>query len=200
MGLKDFLITSDGDTVPVPQFARKSEKRKKLLNKSVSRKKKGSNCRRKAVKKLSKHHHKIARQRKDFHYKTSKQLLYKYDVIGFEDLNVKGLAKTRMSKSILDAGWGEFLSILQTKAANAGLMAIAVNPKGTTQNCSNCGNHVPKTIADRWHGCHVCGLELDRDVNAAINIKNIAVGRTVVKAQDMPYAVAGFTEKPAMYA
>jgi putative transposase len=200
MGLKDFLITSDGDTVPIPQFARKSEKRKKLLNKSVSRKKKGSNRRRKSVKKLSKYHQKIARQRKAFHYKTSQQLLNKYDVIGFEDLNIKGLAKTRMSKSILDAGWGEFLSILQTKAANAGLMTIAVNPKGTTQNCSRCGTHVPKTIADRWHSCPSCGLELDRDVNAAINIKNIAVGRTVVKAQDRPYAIAGFTEKPALYA
>ncbi len=139
MGLKDFLITSDGETVPIPQFARKSEQRKKLLNKSVSRKKKGSNRRFKSVKKLSKHHQKIARQRKDFHYKTSQQLLYKYDVIGFEDLNIKGLAKTRMSKSILDAGWGEFLSILQAKAVNAGLRAIAVNPKGTTQNCSRCG-------------------------------------------------------------
>jgi putative transposase len=200
MGLKDFLITSDGDTVPIPQFARKSEPRKKLLNKSVSRKKKGSNRRRKAVKKLSKHHHKIARQRKDFHYQTSKQLLNKYDVIGFEDLNIKGLAKTRMSKSILDAGWGEFLSILQVKAANAGLIAIAVNPNGTTQNCSNCGTHVPKTIQDRWHSCPICGLELDRDVNAAINIKNIAVGRTGIKAQDMPDAIAGFTEKPTLYA
>ena len=200
MGLKDFLITSDGETVPIPQFARKSEKRKKILNKSVSRKKKGSNRRRKSVKKLSKHHQKIARQRKDFHYKTSSQLLHKYDVIGFEDLNIKGLAKTRMSKSILDAGWGEFLSILQVKAENAGLMAVAVNPNGTTQNCSNCGTHVPKTIADRWHSCPSCGLELDRDVNAAINIKNIAVGRTVVKAQDMPDAIAGVTEKPALYA
>jgi putative transposase len=199
MGLKDFLITSDGDTVPIPQFARKSEKRKKLLNKAVSRKKKGSVRRRKAVKKLSKHHQKIARQRKDFHYKTSQQLLNKYDVIGFEDLNIKGLAKTRMSKSILDAGWGEFLSILQVKAANAGLMAIAVNPNGTTQNCSSCGTHVPKIIQDRWHSCPSCGLELDRDVNAAINIKNIAVGRTGIKAQDMPDAIAGFTEKPALY-
>jgi len=200
MGLKDFLITSDGDTVPIPQFARKSEQRKKLLNKSVSRKKKGSNRRRKAVKKLSKHHQKIARQRKDFHYQISKQLLNKYDVVGFEDLNIKSLAKTRMSKSILDAGWGEFLSILQVKAANAGLMAIAVNPNGTTQNCSNCGTHIPKTIQDRWHSCHVCGLELDRDVNAAINIRNIAVGRTGIKAQGMPDAIAGVTEKPALYA
>lgn len=183
MGLKDFLITSNAETVTIPQFARKAEKHTKLLNKTISRKKKGSNKICKAVKRLAKHHQKIARQRKDFHYKTSKQLLDKYDVIGFEDLNVKGLARTRMAKSILDAGWSQFLSILTCKAESAGKLAIAVNPKGTTQNCSSCGTYIPKTLVDRWHSCHVCGLELDRDVNAAINIKNIAVGQTVIKAQ-----------------
>ncbi len=199
MGLKDFLITSDGETVPIPQFARKAEIDKKLRNKSVSRKKKGSHRRRKAVKRLGLHHQKIARQRKDFHYKSAKQLLDKYDVIGFEDLNVKGLARTRMAKSILDAGWSEFLDILVCKAANAGKLAIAVSPNGTTQNCSNCGTRVLKTIADRWHSCHVCGLELDRDVNAAINVKNIAVGRTVIKAQRVTEAKAGVAEKPTLY-
>lgn len=199
MGLKDFLITSDAETVPIPQFARIAESDKKLRNKAISRKKKGSNRRRRAVKRLAKHHQKIARQRKDFHYKAAKQLLDKYDVIGFEDLNVKGLAKTRMAKSILDAGWSEFLSILVCKAESAGKLAIAVNPNGTTQNCSNCGTRIPKTIADRWHSCHVCGLELDRDVNAAINIKNLAVGRTVNKAQRVSYADAGLAQKPTLY-
>jgi putative transposase len=199
MGLTDFLITSDGETVPIPQFARKSESDKKLRNKAVSRKKKGSNRRRKAVKRLGLHHLHIARQRKDFHYKSAKQLLDKYDVIGFEDLNVKGLARTRMAKSILDAGWSEFLDILVCKAESAGKLAIAVNPNGTTQICSNCGTHIPKTISDRWHSCHVCGLELDRDVNAAINVKNLAVGRTVNKAQCVSDAIAGLAEKPTLY-
>lgn len=198
MGLKEFLITSDTATVPIPQFARKSEQRKRRLNKAASRKRKGSNRRRKAVKCLAKHHQKVARQRKDFHYKTAQQLLEKYDVIAYEDLNVKGLAKTRMSKSILDAGWSEFLTILACKAESAGKIAIAVNPSGTSQNCSNCGTHIPKTIADRWHSCHVCGLELDRDVNAAINIKNIAVGRTVIKAQRVTEPVGGVAEKPTL--
>ncbi len=199
MGLKDFLITSDAETVPIPQFARIAQSDKKLRNKAVSRKNKGSNRRRKAVKRLAKHHLHIARQRKDFHYKAAKQLLDKYDVIGFEDLNVKGLAKTRMAKSILDAGWSEFLDILVCKAESAGKLAIAVNPNGTTQNCSNCGTRIPKTIADRWHSCHVCGLELDRDVNAAINVKNLAVGRTVNKAQRVSDADAGLAEKPTLY-
>jgi putative transposase len=199
MGLKDFLITSEAETVPIPQYAIKAEKRKKHLNKSVSRKNKGSHRRRKSGKRLAKHHQKVTRQRKDFHFKISKQLLDKYDVIAYENLNIKGLTRTRMSKSILDAGWGEFLSILIVKAENAGRITIAVNPYGTSQNCSNCGQKVPKIIADRWHSCHVCGLELDRDVNAAINIKNIAVGRTVIKAQRVTEPIGGVAQKPTLY-
>ena len=199
MGLKHFLITSNGETVPIPQFTRKAEKGRRLRDKSVSRKEKDSNRRRKAVKRLAKYHQKIARQRKDFHYKTAKQLLDKYDVIGFEDLNIKRLVRTRMAKSILDAGWRQFLDILSCKAESAGKLAIAVNPNGTTQNCSNCGTHVPKTLSDRWHSCLICGLELDRDINAAINVKNLAVGRTVNKAQCVSDAIAGLAEKPTLY-
>ncbi|XZN90021.1 MAG: RNA-guided endonuclease TnpB family protein [Microcoleus sp.] len=172
---------------------------KSIHYKAVYRKKQGSNRRRKAVKRLAKHHLHIARQRQDFHYKTAKRLLDKYDVIGFEDLNIKALVKTRMAKSILDAGWSEFLTILVSLAESAGKLAIAVNPNGTTQNCSSCGTHIPKTIADRWHSCYVCGLELDRDVNAAINVKNLAVGQTVNKAQRVSDAMAGLAENPTLY-
>jgi len=149
---------------------------------------------------LAKHHQKVARQRQNFHYNTAKELLHEHDIIAYEDMNVKGLAKTRMAKSILDAGWSEFLSIVSRKAANAGKLTIAVNPSGTSQACSSCGAHVPKTLSDRWHSCSSCGLELDREVNAAINIKNIAVGRTVIKAQRVTKAIAGVAEKPALYA
>lgn len=200
MGLNEFLNTSDAHTVPIPQFARKAGQVKKRLNKSVSRKKKGSNRRGKAVKRLSRHHQKVARQGKDFDYKTAKPLLDRYDVIGFEDLNVKGWAKTRFAKSILGAGGSEFLAILAGKAQSAGKMTIAVHPNGTTQNCSSWGTCIPKTIANRWHSCHVCGLELDRDVNAAINVKNIAVGRTVIKASlCVSYVDAGLAQKSTLY-
>ena len=105
-----------------------------------------------------------------------------------------------MAKSTYDAGWGQFLLILAVKAENAGLRTIPVNPNGTTQDCSNCGQKVPKTLQDRWHSCPHCGCSLDRDHNAAINIKHRAVGHLVLKAQVMPDAIAGFTEKPALYA
>jgi putative transposase len=109
-------------------------------------------------------------------------LLFNYDVIAHEDLNIKGLAKTRLSKSILDAGWGNFIAIVACKAESAGKMTVSVNPKGTTQNCSNCGTRVPKTLRDRVHKC-TCGLEICRDLNAAINIRKLAEGHPVSKAR-----------------
>jgi putative transposase len=105
-----------------------------------------------------------------------------------------------MAKSTHDAGWGQFLQILSIKAERAGLLAIAVNPNGTSQDCSNCGHKVKKELSDRWHSCPNCGFECDRDHNAAINIKHRAVGHPVLKAQEMSDAIAGVTEKPALYA
>jgi putative transposase len=200
LGLNEFLNTSQADTVPIPQFARKAGQVKKRLNKSVSRKKKGSNRGGKAVKPLSRHDQKVAGQGKDFHYKTAKRLLDRYDLIGFEELNVKDWAKTRFAKSILDAGGSEFLAIVACKAQSAGKMTIAVHPNGTTQNCSSWGTRIPKTMANRWHSCRLCGWELDRDVNAAINVKNIAVGGTVIKASlCVSYANAGLAQKSTLY-
>jgi putative transposase len=200
MGLKSFLVTDEGKEVPIPQHYRKAQKRLGRLQRSLSRKKKGSERRKKAIKRVAKAHQKVANQRKDFHCKTAKRLLNKGKHIGHEALNIKGIARTRMAKSTYDAGWGTFLQILSIKAERAGLMTIAVNPNGTTQNCSGCGQKVPKEIQDRWHSCPHCGLELDRDHNAAINIKYLAVGHPVNKAQEMPDGIPGVTEKPALYA
>ncbi len=179
LGLKAFLVDDAGAEVAIPQFYRKAQKRLKRAQRSLSGKKKESNRRRKAVKRVARLHLKVASQRKDFHYKTAKKLLNKGKNIGYEALNIKGLAKTRMSKSVNDAGWGTFLKILEIKAERAGLLAIPVNPNGTTQDCSSCGVKVPKTLADRWHSCPHCGCELDRDHNAAINIRQRAVGHPV---------------------
>lgn len=200
LGLKSFLVDDAGEEVEIPQHYRKAQKKLGRLQRSLSRKKKWSKRRKKAVKRVARLHQKIANQRKDFHYKTAKKLLNQGKHIGHEALNIKGIAKSRMAKSTHDAGWGQFLQILSVKAANAGLMTIAVNPNGTTQNCSGCGQKVPKEIQDRWHSCPHCGLELDRDHNAAINIKYLAVGHPVNKAQETPDGIPGVTEKPALYA
>ncbi|NEO73218.1 transposase [Moorena sp. SIO3H5] len=207
MGLKSFLVKSDGSEVSIPQYYRKAQKRLKKIQKAVSRSKKGSNNRKKAVSKLGKAHKKVADTRKDFHFKTAKELLDVHDLVAHEKLNIKGLARTKLAKSILDAGWGQFLSILSVKAVrvawptalNAGLITKAVNPRNTSQNCSNCGKKVPKKLKDRTHSCPHCGYVADRDVNAAINILNLAVGHPVSsKAYRATEPLGGVGKKPTL--
>ncbi|MHC5719373.1 MAG: RNA-guided endonuclease InsQ/TnpB family protein, partial [Nostoc sp.] len=153
VGLKEFLTTSEGNIVKIPQYYRKAQKRLRVVQKRVSRRKKGSIGRQKAIKQLGKQHKKVADKRSYFHFKTANNLLKKYDVVAVEDLNVKGLARTRLAKSILDAGWSSFLSILTNKAVNAGLVVIPVKASGTSQDCSSCGVKVPKKLHERWHDC-----------------------------------------------
>lgn len=200
VGLKSFLTDDSGEEIAIPQHYRKAEKHLKQLQRSLSRNKKGSKRRKKARSRVAKAHLKVANQRKDFHYKTAKKLLSQGKHVAHEKLNIKGIARTKFAKSTHDAGWGQFLQILSIKAERAGLLAIAVNPNSTSQNCSGCGTKVPKELKDRLHVCPECGLMLDRDHNAAINIKHLAVGHCVNKAQATSYAMAGVTEKPALYA
>lgn len=198
MGLKSFLVTSNGTEIEIQKHYRKAQKRLKVKQKKVSRKKKGSNNRKKAVVKLGKTHQKIANKRKDFHFKTANHLVKQADVIAYEKLNIKGLARTKLAKSILDAGWGQFLDILRFKAEKAGVLTVEINPNGTSQYCSNCGHKVPKELKDRIHSCDNCGIVLCRDVNAAINIKQLAVGIPVNKAYRVSEAIAGVGKKPPL--
>lgn len=178
VGLKSFLVTSDGEEVAIPQHYRKAEKRLKRLQRQLSKKKKGSKRRAKAVKRVSRAHLKVTNQRKDFHHKTVNKLLSQYQYIAHEDLNIKGLARTRLAKSINDAGWGQFLTIAAYKAVKAGGGTLPRNPARSTIDCSDCGAAVPKTLSDRWHVCS-CGAVYDRDHNAARNMKIRAVGHPV---------------------
>lgn len=183
VGLIDFIVTSDNERISAPKFLRKAERKLKSAQRRVSRRKKGSNRRKKAIKKLAIQHKKVADTRKDFHFKTANSLLKKYNVVSVEKLNIKGLAKTRLAKSINDAGWGQFVSILSIKAENAGLKVIAVNPNGTSQECSSCGHKSKKPLSQRMHNCPICHASLCRDLNASINIKNR--GAHGLKAQIM---------------
>ena len=194
MGLKSFLVASNGLEIVIPQYYRHDQKKLRVKQKAVSRKQKGSKNRNKAVKKLALKHLKVANTRKDFHYKIAIQLLKDFDIISHEKLNIKGLAKTRLSKSINDAGWGQFLTILSSKAEKAGLMTVAVKAHNTTQECSSCGAIVKKSLSQRWHECD-CGLSIDRDLNAAINIRNRAAGHSVFKAHLRSEPIGGVGEK-----
>lgn len=171
VGIKEFAVLSNGESVPNPKHLRKSEKKLKTLQRNLSRKKKGSKNRAKAKLKLARLHEKIRNQRRDFHHKLSAQLTWKYGKIVVEDLEIANMVKNHnLAKSISDAGWGEFISMLTYKAESAGREVVKAPPHGTTQVCSRCGAVVKKDLSVRIHICPHCGLVLDRDHNAAINI------------------------------
>jgi putative transposase len=177
LGLKAFLVTSDGESVEPPRYYRESEKKLRRAQRSVSRKKKGSGRRRKARARVARLHEKTANQRRDFHHKQARKLVNSHGLIVHEALNVKGMPRTRLAKSTHDAGWASFLNILSYKAEEAGTRVISVNPANTTQTCSSCGRipEARKTLSDRMHACP-CGFVADRDVNAARNI--LSLGRS----------------------
>jgi putative transposase len=190
VGLKVFLITADGETVENPRHYRMAEKALQKAQRQLARKKKGSKRRRKAVQVVAKRHQKVKRQRTDFHHKTALQLVRAYDTIYLEDLQIANLVRrpkpvpgghggyehngarrnAGLNKSIQDAGWGQFRTILEGKAACAGRRVVAVPPAYTSQDCSGCGERVEKSLSVRTHVCPSCGLILDRDENAARNI------------------------------
>ncbi len=171
VGLKVFLADSLGKTVENPRYYRTSQKTLRRKQRQLCRRKKGSKRRRKAAKNTAKTHLKIARQRRDFHFKTAKQYTDQYHHIAVEDLNVNGMVKNHhLAKSIMDASWGAFLAILEDKAERAGHQVIRVNPRFTSQKCFKCGEIVQKSLSVRTHLCPFCGFVADRDVNAAQNI------------------------------
>ena len=171
VGLKEFLTTSDGETVPIQQIYRKAQNHLARQQRFLSRQQKGSNSYKKQENKIARIHQRIQRQRKDFHYKTAHKLVREYDLIAVEDLQVKNLARnSKLAKSILDAAWSSFVTILEAVAVKRGVYIVKVNPHNTSQDCSGCGTKVPKTLSVRTHCCPKCNLVLDRDENAAINI------------------------------
>jgi putative transposase len=182
LGLKSFLMTSQGEAVEVQQHYRKTQRHLARQQKRLAKKETGSENAQKQKAKVSRIHQRIGRKRETFHYNVAHQLVKKYDLIAVEDLNIKGLARTRLAKSIYDVAWGKFLTILEAVALRSGVHFVKVSPHNTTVDCSGCGNKVPKTLSVRLHECPKCSLEMDRDENAAINILNkalTAVGLTV---------------------
>jgi putative transposase len=171
VGLKAYLTDSEGATVENPRHYRKAEQQLKRLHRRLSRKKKGSQNRRKARKALAKGYLKVQRQREDFARKQASALVSSHDLIAYEHLQIRNMAKNRhLAKSIHDAGWGLFLRWLTYYGALHDIAVIAVAPHYTSQDCSACGTRVKKTLSVRTHICPGCGVVLDRDHNAALNI------------------------------
>lgn len=201
LGLLHFATFSTGETIENPRHYRRAEVNLKRLQQSLSRKHKKNvkagckgNRRKKVIKAVSKAHRKVANQRKDFLHKESRKLVNHFQTIVFEDLQSANMskrpkpkqdedgkylpngasAKAGLNKSINDAGWGMFVQLCEYKAAWAGARVLKVNPKYTSQICSGCSVIVKKDLSERRHVCS-CGLDIDRDHNAAINILRLGL-------------------------
>ncbi len=193
LGVTHFAALSNGEFIDHPRYFRKAEKKLAKAQQALSRKKRGSHRRKKAVQQVARCHRKIANQRKDFQHKASRKLVNQYQIIVFEDLKTANLtkrpkpkqdeatgvylpngaaAKAGLNKSILDAGWSTFTEMVSVKAVWAGRTVVFVNPFMTSQLCSGCGAVVRKDLLERWHSCS-CGTELDRDTNSAKLILNL---------------------------
>ena len=167
MSISKRLTLSDGETVEKREIDRRKLNR---LQRSVSRKRKGSSNRKKAVSLLAKEWQRIADKERDYLHRLSAKMVKVYDFIAMEKLETKKmLGNGNLAKSIQEQTWGKFAALLNEKAESAGVTVVAVNPRGTSQECSGCGAEVKKELSVRVHRCD-CGLVLDRDVNAAINI------------------------------
>ena len=182
LGLAHFAVLSDGRKVDAPKFLRRAEKKLKRLQQDLCRKQKGSSNRRKAVVKVAKAHAHVADARRDFHHKLSTTLIRENQAVCVEDLAVAGLGRTRLAKSVHDAGWSSFVNMLEYKAARYGRTFAKVDRFApTSQVCSACGvKDGPKPLAVREWTCAGCGAVHDRDVNAAKNVLKlgqVAAGR-----------------------
>ena len=177
VGVHHLLATSDAEVVDNPRWYRNAQAKLRILQRRVSRRKIGGSNRKKAVLALQRQHELIANRRKDFLNKLAHSLIARYDCIALEDLQITGMVRNRhLSKSILDAGWGYLKQRLADKAVEAGRQVMLVNPSYTSKTCSSCGVLFESlSLADRWIECS-CGLSIDRDVNAALNI--LWVGQT----------------------
>jgi putative transposase len=170
LGIVTFAALSDGGFIPSLRAARRAEKRLRTAQRSMERKTKGSNRRQKARAEVSRAYATTARQRREHLHQASARLIRDYDVIAIEKLQVGDLARSALAKDVLDASWGRFISFLRYKAEWAGAHVIEVDPYNTSQDCSGCGNKVPKDLDQRRHDCPHCGISIDRDLNAARNI------------------------------
>jgi len=193
VGLTDLITLKNGEKIKPPKFLRESEDKLTQEQKWLSRKKLRSKNRKKQAVVVAKVNRKIRFQRKDFNHKLSRELVDTYDRIVFEDLQIKNMVQNHcLAKSISDAGWYQLMNFTKSKAECAGKIVEFVNPSGTSQNCSGCGSPVPKDLSVRIHSCPFCGLVLDRDHNAAINIFNQVVHADCVELTPVE-SIAGAT-------
>ena len=185
-GIESFITLSDGTQIENFKYFESSQKVLRVASRKVSRRKKDSNSRKKAVVQLRKIHEKIKNQRNDFAHKVSTNLVKDFDLIAIEKLNILGMSKGILAKQIHDVAWNGFFQKLTYKAENAGRQLIKVNPAGTSQTCI-CGETVKKDLSVRYHHCLRCGYKNHRDIVSAKVILKIGLGHNL---KDKTYQVA----------
>ncbi|WP_322748907.1 MULTISPECIES: RNA-guided endonuclease TnpB family protein [unclassified Frankia] len=197
VGLEHFAVLSNGTKVTSPTFLRRVHRKLRRLHKDLSRKRKGSNNRRKAVVKVARAHVKVADTRRDWQHKLSTAIIRENQAVYVEDLCVAGLGRTRLARSVYDAGWSQFAGMLEYKAARYGRTFVKVDRFfPSSQVCSACGmKDGPKPLSVRRWTCPACGTAHDRDVNAARNIRT--EGHKVAAGQAETINARGARVRPA---
>ena len=187
LGLTAVAALSDGTILPAPKLLKRSEVEIRARQRALSRKRKGSKNRDKAKIALEKVWRRLRNRRNDFAHKTSRLVADNYGLIVFENLNIRRMVKNHhLASAILDSCWGKTRQLTAYKAERRGGRAILVEPRGTSQECSRCGRVVAKALSERTHSCPFCGLELDRDVNAACNILARGLEQAPVETEPLP--------------
>jgi putative transposase len=191
VGIKSLLATSDGEFIENPKWYRESLAKLRTIQRTVARRKLGGSNWRKAVVGLQKYHEHITHQRKDYLNKIAFHLINNYDLIAIEDLRINNMVKDHnLAMSILDGGWGYLARRLADKAAEAGRELVRIYPAYTSKTCSGCGKIFEDLgLKDRWIECG-CGLSLDRDINAALNILKKALTRDGQSRWELTWATA----------
>lgn len=183
VGLKSLITLSNGEQVDPPKFLRQSEDKLVKAQRELSRKKKGSNNMDKQRIEVAKTHRHIRNQRNDFAHNLSRSLVDAYDVIVFEKLQITKMVKNHhLAKSISDAGWGTLVDFTKVKAEYAGRVVKQVDPRKTSMECCMCGHIQKMPLSQRTYNCHSCGNVMDRDHNAAVNIKHRGIGQDMSKS------------------
>lgn len=178
VGLESFATYSNSEKVANPRFFRQDEKELAKVQRKLSKVEKCTPERDKRKKAVQHVHQRIANRRKDFAHQLSRRLVNEYGVIALEKLNGKGMLQNHcLAKSISDAAWNQLAQYITYKAEWAGRVAVLVDPRNTSKRCSRCGILVEKSLSERVHSCPVCGLQIDRDENAAINILALGLQR-----------------------
>jgi putative transposase len=193
VGLESFATFSNGEKIANPRFFRRDEKELAKVQRKLAKAEKGTPERVKRRKAVAHVYQRMANRRKDFAHKLSRSMVNAYGVIALEKLDTQGMLENPyLAKSIADAAWHQLVRYTLYKAEEAGRACVLVDPNGTSQRCSRCGRVVRKSLAERVHACPICGLNMDRDENAAINI--LALGLQCLDVSPRSHAALAAVE------